>query len=65
MTTWDKHIELICNFCDVRKVTPDAVWYFEDGCGYCEFRGGDSYSCNSLEEFEMLREMDDGEGFAE
>lgn len=36
-----------------------GIWYEEDGSKVAEFRDGQSYSCSSIEEFNMLSEMTD------
>ncbi len=53
-SNWVRHCELISAHCDVRDITENAIWYFEDGFGYCELRNGESYSCNNRDEFELI-----------
>ena len=54
--TWKKHCELISEYCEVKYITDSAIWFFEDGFGYCETIEGDSYSCNTWEEFLLITE---------
>ena len=54
--TWKKHCELVAEYCDVKYITDTAIWFFEDGFGYCETIEGDSYSCNTWEEFLLITE---------
>ena len=51
---WMKHCELINEYCDVRYATQNAIWYYEDGYGYCETITGDTYSCNNWDEFNLI-----------
>ena len=54
--TWEKHCELIAEYCEVKYVTDSAIWFFEDGFGYCETIDGESYSCGTWEEFMLIVE---------
>ena len=53
-SNWVRHCELISAYCGVRYVSESAIWYFEDGFGYCELITGESYSCNNWEEFQLI-----------
>lgn len=54
--TWKKHCELIAKYCDVKYVTETAIWFFEDGTGYCETADGESYFCATWDEFLLITE---------
>lgn len=54
--TWKKHCELIAEYCEVKYVTDSAIWYFENGFGYCETITGESYFCETLDEFLLITE---------
>ena len=56
MNNWNKHCELIAEYCEVRYATSSAIWYFEDGVGYCELSNGESYLCADWEEFQLITE---------
>ena len=56
MNNWKKHCELIANYCNVKYVTDTTIWFFKDGFGYCETTDGESYSCNSWDEFLLITE---------
>lgn len=60
---WEKHLETIDKYCDIKATTADAVYYIDSGCGYCEFRAGEIFDCNSFADFEELCEMFDQEIF--
>lgn len=54
--TWKKHCELIAKYCDVKYVTDTAIWFFEDGTGFCETADGESYFCATWDEFLLITE---------
>lgn len=53
-----KNRALIYAYCEVIAENSKGIYFKEDGCPYgiVELEDGSSYSCNSLEEFEMLTE---------
>ena len=55
--TWEKHIAMIESACVLRWANDTAVWYEDDGVGYCELRNGASFPCDSFAEFEELCEF--------
>ena len=53
---WKKHCELIAKYCEVKYVTETAIWFFENGFGYCKTINGENYSCQTWEEFCLITE---------
>jgi hypothetical protein len=58
----DRHIEIIKAWCRVIAVKDDrAIWYEDGGYKYADIlepgEGWESYSCDSVEMWEMLSEM--------
>lgn len=57
MTKWfEKHLEIINEYCTIIDIKDNAVFYIEDGEGIAEFEAGASFPCSSVDEFEELYE---------